>query len=129
MNQFEVCGVEYEVPVHKGHHGHKWIAVIYATYFGMLKEIAEQHGYALAVHGSFTRDMDLIAVPWINNADDPMLMLAEMKKKVGFVVEGEVNPYDSIGNKPHGRIAYTIAIGGGGYIDISVMPRINEGEK
>ena len=102
----------------KAHHNNKWMPVLYANYYGILKEIAEQHGYALAVHGSFTRDMDLIAVPWIQNPKSILLMLTEMRKRLGGQ-RADGQPYDSIEAKPHGRTAYTFATGGGGYVDIS----------
>ena len=39
-------------------------AVYAAALYPDLAEIAREHGYALAVHGSLARDFDLIAVPW-----------------------------------------------------------------
>lgn len=100
----------------------KWLPIIYATYYQTLKKIAESHGYALAIHGSLINDMDLVAVPWVDTAGDPMDMLADMGKAIGrgFVDE---NPYDSKAVKPHRRTAYTFISGGGGYFDISIMDR------
>ena len=34
----------------------------------MLCDVAREMGYALALHGSMNRDMDLIAVPWVVGA-------------------------------------------------------------
>lgn len=109
-------------------HSNKWLPVLYATYYGILKNIAEQHGYALAIHGSFVRDMDLIAVPWIDTAKEPIEMIREMCKVVGWN-EKNFNggkPWEPVTSKPHGRIAYHIVTGGGGYVDISVMPKITD---
>lgn len=103
----------------KPHHGNKWMPALYACYFGILKEIAEAHGYALAVHGSFSRDMDLIAVPWIDNPKPQLDMLKAFCKAIGVERTSEL-PYDSIEEKPHGRTSYTISTGGGGYVDISI---------
>ena len=36
-----------------------------------LQRAAQQCGYALAVHGSMARDLDLIALPWVATAEDP----------------------------------------------------------
>lgn len=102
------------------HHGHKWMPVLYATYFGLLQEIANRHGYALAVHGSFTRDMDLIAVPWIESPSTHEAMLQEMCEMIGYEKIRET-PYSSKEEKPHGRTAYTLPTGAGGYVDISIM--------
>ena len=102
------------------HHGHKWMPVIYASYYGILKDIAHKHGYALAVHGSFTRDMDLIAVPWIDSPSSHEELLSEMFDAIGYDRHWET-PYSSKALKPHGRIAYTLPTGAGGYVDISIM--------
>ena len=40
---------------------------IYAYYFEALKAIAKEYGYNLVVHGSMNRDLDLIAIPWVND--------------------------------------------------------------
>jgi len=106
----------------KGHHGHKWMPVMYATYYGIFSDIAKKYGYALAVHGSFTRDMDLVAIPWTADAKDPVDMIREMSKAAGWKSD-EVIFGVPVAKKPHGRVAYHITTGGGGYADISVMPR------
>ena len=102
----------------------KWLPIIYANYYPILRSIAFEHGYALALHGSLVNDMDLIAVPWSDDAEEPLKMLAAMCMALGRHDLGE--PFDSQGEKPHGRIAYTIIAGGGGYLDISIMPRIDQ---
>ena len=42
-------------------------APLYAIWYPTLSEIARKNGYALAIHGSLARDMDLILVGWTNN--------------------------------------------------------------
>ena len=37
-----------------------------------LRKQARSMGYALAVHGSMARDLDLVAVPWVESAADPI---------------------------------------------------------
>jgi hypothetical protein len=39
-----------------------------------LVAVARRHGYALAVHGSLARDIDLVAIPWIVEADEPEIL-------------------------------------------------------
>lgn len=91
---------------------------MYANYFGIFLAVAHRHGYALAIHGSMRRDFDLIAVPWQDNVPSPEFFAWELCKIIdGDYVEGPEK-------KPHGRLAYTIGTGGGGYIDLSIMPRI-----
>lgn len=55
---------------------------LYAVMYPELARIAKAHGYALSVHGSMTRDFDLIAVPWTDHAGDPYPMVDEMKHAV-----------------------------------------------
>lgn len=95
-----------------------WKPIFYTVYYPGFRDIAKKYGYALAVHGSVTRNMDLVAVPWIEDIGDYKEMLQEMREFTGVVhpdniLEGEV--------KPHGRIAYSILMGSGAFIDISVL--------
>lgn len=105
-----------------------WVPMMYVTFYGMLKEVAMKYGYALAVHGSITYDLDIIAVPWVEKPGDVIAMLHEFRKIIGEVEREDGLPYDSIGQKPHGRVAYTMGIGCGGYLDISVVPTITSQE-
>jgi hypothetical protein len=82
-------------------------------------------GYAIGVHGTLTRDMDLIAAPWIENAgSDEDLVRA---------VAGAVNGYFHLAGtaRPHRRKTFIVyprfhdhdnhrTIG---YIDLSIMLR------
>jgi len=53
-----------------------------------LKEVARSHGYALAVHGSMTRDFDLIAVPWSLNCSDRNTLARDLQSKAcGFFMD------------------------------------------
>lgn len=81
--------------------------------------MAWQEGYALAMHGSFTRDLDLIAVPWTEAACDPHKLVARIADAAGLRVSGEP------GLKPHGHLAFTLlfkAFGGPRFVDLSIMP-------
>lgn len=97
--------------------------IMYATYYGIMKEVAAIYGYAIAIHGSMVRDLDLIAVPWVEKPGSVIDMFKEFNKRIGLE-KSNINskPYDSVSEKPHGRTAYTLSTGGGGYVDISVMP-------
>lgn len=99
------------------------IAPWYVMAYTKLDRIAMRHGYALALHGSMARDLDLIAVPWTDDADPPEKLLKAIcrfivtQAKVGYSVPRATK-------KPHGRLAYAVAIGyEGHYLDVSVMPR------
>ena len=42
-------------------------ATFYATIYPRLIEIAAKCGWALGLHGSLQSDMDIMAMPWIEN--------------------------------------------------------------
>ena len=50
----------------------------YAFIYEQIKEIAKDYGYNLVLHGSMNRDLDLIAIPWIDNPK-PELELVHIK--------------------------------------------------
>jgi len=77
------------------------------------------HGYALAVHGSMVRDMDMIAVPWVDDVKPYEEMVLKMCEAMGGFMQDQDN--NGKEQKPHGRMAYTIHVGGGGFIDLSIM--------
>ena len=85
-------------------------------------------GYALAVHGSLARDIDLIAVPWTDGADKPELLVNRLCGAISACVGRAVNLRgDDWAEKPHGRKALTIILPGiCPEIDLSIMPRIEK---
>lgn len=102
-----------------------------------LRVVARALGYALGVHGTLRRDIDLIAAPWTLEAVDAPT-LAEAIRVEAERVTGRtafwLNDKEAaqLGNwtrfnpepKPHGRLGWSIHIAGTGtYIDLSVMPR------
>ena len=85
-------------------------------------------GYALAVHGSLRRDVDVVAVPWTEKAapiSQAMLATAvydtllRMDLAIGWGAPGEVGEA-----KPNGRHAWCIVLKGEPflYLDLSVLP-------
>ncbi len=102
------------------------IAPWYAMAYTKLDRIAWRHGYALALHGSMARDLDLIAVPWTDDADSPDKLMEAVRR---FIVAKANVKYKTPSpiQKPHGRMAYSMPIGfEGHYLDISIMPRQKE---
>lgn len=86
---------------------------------------ARQHGYALAVHGSRARDLDLIAVPWTELAADADALIAAVKDAASFATGwGHITNGGAREQKPHGRVAVTILASPEVHIDLSVMPRL-----
>jgi hypothetical protein len=106
-----------------------------------LRCVAEQCGYALAVHGSLERDIDLIAAPWRICAVGPERVAEQIfnvcKCVTGFAKwcgnwdeTSDFKPgpgtLPNPERKPYGRLGYSILLSGGPYIDLSVMPRENK---
>lgn len=93
----------------------------YATVHTTLIGIARDCGYALGLHGSMTRDMDIIAVPWTDDATTADRLMKELSHATGGHFDIKAS------KKPHGRLAYSIVLdncaGDAVYIDVSVMPR------
>ena len=48
---------------------------LYAVYYDGLHEIARDMGYNLLVHGSMNRDLDLVAVAWVDEPKSHMEVL------------------------------------------------------
>lgn len=89
-----------------------------------IRETARVKGYAVAVHGSVARDIDLVAVPWIESALPADELVSAIFDAVRARLEGAGYMPDEVRGttKPHGRRAWTIILGCGVFIDLSVMP-------
>lgn len=115
-----------------------WYALIYKD----LDRIAQRRGWNLALHGSMDRDLDVILIPWVEDADpvdkviDDFRIFIEGKanarskeratRKRGFEPKTGLAHYH-VTEKPHGRKAIGIMIGWYRYeIDISIMPRVEK---
>lgn len=92
-------------------------APTYMCLYPGLAEIARANGYALAVHGSLARDMDLIAVPWVETPSEPEVVIATIESTYAIHRAGDLTA------GPHGRMIQTIGIQFGEcFIDLSFMP-------
>ena len=100
-----------------------------------LRAVARSCGYALAVHGTLERDVDLIAVPWTNHASSASVLAEAIRNeaericlycRIGDCEAGALQPEffngGCPGMKPHGRMVWSLMLGGGSYLDLSVMP-------
>lgn len=91
-----------------------------------IRAVARQHGYAIAVHGSLReeRDIDLVAIPWTENAHAYSTLVRAIGK-----IEYLSRPKRDVDTaKPHGRLAAVFTIthrakGCPRYVDLSVLPR------
>ena len=102
-------------------------APAYVALFPILAEIAQAHGYALAVHGSVSRDYDLVAIPWTEEAVDAETLIHKLADRC-FLIYDKFDEYGTgihgPEEKPHGRRAWSLKIGCGAVMDISVVPRL-----
>jgi hypothetical protein len=96
----------------------------YAALIDPIRKVARQFGYAVAQHGTLARDIDLLAVPWSEEAVDPQLLVEAIAELVKAYEGGRFGIIDGDcpRAKPHGRLAWSIH-GWAFYIDLSIMPR------
>lgn len=99
----------------------------YQQLLPIIRRVAHTNGYAIGLHGSGQNDLDLIAVPWTDEA----VPAEELVERIieccdGDGCAGVLLP--GIASKPHGRRAWTILLSGKMmfyehlYIDLSIMP-------
>lgn len=125
-------------------------APFYACMYHGLCETARKHGYALAIHGTVTTDLDLIAIPWTEEAVDAVTLKNALMDHICAVdYEGltrrqfpddeslvqqilsreneRKEKEDGTGAmiKPHGRRAWNLYMDHAAKVDLSVMPRLS----
>lgn len=88
---------------------------LYAFYVEIIKTVGLKYGYNIIPHGSFARDLDLIAIPWQDEIGDKDNMIDEIAKIIGGTLLMQNRSVDHIDGdrfslKPHGRIVYIINI-------------------
>ena len=94
-------------------------APVYCALYPQFAMVARWHGYALAVHGSVSRDFDVVCIPWEKDAKDPQEVVDYLVRDFDVMQIGEPEA------KEHGRVAYTLSIGFGECaVDLSFMPRL-----
>lgn len=99
-------------------------AAFYACMWESFRNAALDCGWALGLHGSLNNDMDIMAMPWVENATTPEEMI---KSLLACFTDKEwkeekLKPFT---DKPNSRIVYTISIWADFYIDISIITPLN----
>lgn len=96
----------------------------YARIYTKARIIAWTYGYACCVHGSFTRDLDLVLVPWTDGAKQN---LDQVVTHLASVCDLRI--YGAPSEKPHGRRAWTLLLPGFGecrWVDLSAFAPVQE---
>jgi hypothetical protein len=89
---------------------------VYSYYFEQLKAIALEHGYNLLIHGSMARDLDLVAVPWVDDPKPELEMINAMSEYLnGFKSQSPSMFLFNI--LPGGRKGYVLHLNRGGYVN------------
>lgn len=87
----------------------RWVVVknkdeleaFYLSVLPKIRDVARAHGYAIGVHGSLRRDLDLIAVPWTERPSDKE-QLASAIHRAACGIQMQFYKWE---RKPHGRLA------------------------
>lgn len=103
---------------------------LYAMLYMMMVPRAKEMGYALALHGSMARDMDLIAIPWTEEAIEAELLIKLLMEEFRLInldvvevdKDNQATKFKPPAKKPHGRLGWSLGWDGDMYVDISVMP-------
>jgi hypothetical protein len=101
-----------------------------------VREVARNHGYAIGVHGSQKRDLDLMAMPWTPEACSAQDLVDAISEELDLH-QRAVNLYAEPDGprvmpnpepKPWGRLAWSLdgCPSHWKYVDISVAPRAGE---
>jgi hypothetical protein len=98
----------------------------YARIFTMARCLAWSEGYALMLHGTATRDLDLLAVPWTESACEAEHLVIRVLDATGL--KDSRHPPTL---KPHGRRVWTFLFtefADPRFVDFGVMPRAPGGQ-
>lgn len=115
------------------------LAPFYGAMYPGLADIARKYGYALTIHGTLARDFDLVAIPWNEMAVDAEILVECLFNHVNALLYPKLLELNGLSEKqaleiyaqngrdpetkPHGRRSWSLHLGFGSYIDLSVMPK------
>jgi len=106
------------------------IAVFCEMVLPRLRGVARSIGYALTEHGSKSRDLDLVAIPWTHKAKPAEDLIDAISQTCHALTGWGYKANDGkIVQKPHGRIATTILATAEIHLDLSIMPRQIEADE
>jgi len=92
-------------------------AVFYATLWNDLRQAAMDNGWALGLHGSLASDMDIMAMPWTEEATTDSEMIEAIKNC--FTEASKITVEES--DMPNNRRVFTLSIWADFYLDINII--------
>ena len=101
-------------------------AAFYASIYDDLRKAAMDCGWSLGIHGSLANDMDLMAMPWTEEAVPPEVLIRNLGNCFAD------NPFKDMYEIPftgkcNNRVVYTLPIWADYYLDISMIYPFEEG--
>jgi peptidoglycan/xylan/chitin deacetylase (PgdA/CDA1 family) len=99
-------------------------AAFYAAIWPDLLHAALDCGWALGLHGSLSNDMDIMAMPWIEEAKPVEELMQALSDCFTGNIFKDGHCVPSYG-KPNGRVVYTMSIWADFYLDINIIERNN----
>lgn len=119
------------------------LAPAFCCIYPGLCDIARKLGYALTIHGTVSRDLDLVAIPWTNDAVGPQELVDRLlghlnaciysdlieltharfttERQRAQIVDSQKGWVPEM--KPHKRLAWNLHMDFGAKVDLSIMPR------
>jgi acyl carrier protein len=95
----------------------------YARVFSKARCLAWSEGFTCTMNGSFTRDLDLLLVPWEEHAADPQHLVNRIVDACDLhFINGDQGKVPS--KRPHGRLSWTLmfkSFNDPRFIDVSVF--------
>lgn len=96
-------------------------SAFYACMWDDIRQCAMDCGWAVALHGSLNADMDIIAIPWTEEA----VAFEDLIVNIDMLFDGNNNAalhtIITYNEKPHNRIVATIPIFGDFFFEISTI--------
>lgn len=96
-------------------------AVFYASIWPDIRDAALDCGWALALHGSLSNDMDIMAMPWTTEAIHPLEMILKLKKCFS---DSKIDVTET--PMPNNRMVYTLSIWADFYLDINIIQPVQQ---
>ena len=92
-------------------------AVFYAAMWNDFRQAALNNGWALGLHGSLASDMDIMAMPWVENACSSFQMVLALRRCFEHPKKIEITET----TRPNNSKVYTLSIWADFYLDINVI--------